>query len=161
ISIKVFEGDGAMTKDNNLLDCFELNGISSVVSGEKQIEVTFNIDVNGILTVSAVDTDSENRKEITVKNNRECLSQNEVERMIADAETYRREDKIRHGRIEAKNKIESYCFEINTVINNKVSTHNVTVFDYKKITNSIEEILAWLQTDPVRKLVSLSFYENE
>ncbi|CAF3514664.1 unnamed protein product [Rotaria socialis] len=149
ISIKVFEGDGAMTKDNNLLDCFELNGISSVVSGEKQIEVTFNIDVNGILTVSAVDRDSENRKEITVKNNRECLSQNEIERMIADAETYRREDKIRHDRIEAKNKIESYCFEINTVINNKVSTHNITVFDYKKITNSIEEILAWLQTDPL------------
>ncbi|CAF5206803.1 unnamed protein product, partial [Rotaria magnacalcarata] len=137
-----------MTKDNNLLDSFQLNEISFAANSEKQIEVTFDIDANGILTVSAVDTNSKNGKEIIVKNGRECLTRKEIECMIADSEAYRREDRIRLDRIETKNKLESYCFEINTVINNEVSTHNITPFDYKKITNIIEEIFAWLQTNP-------------
>ncbi|CAF4882903.1 unnamed protein product, partial [Rotaria magnacalcarata] len=148
VIIKIFEGDETMTKDNNLLDSFQLNEISFAANSEKQIEVTFDIDANGILTVSAVDTNSKNGKEIIVKNGRECLTRKEIECMIADSEAYRREDRIRLDRIETKNKLESYCFEINTVINNEVSTHNITPFDYKKITNIIEEIFAWLQTNP-------------
>ncbi|CAM4780539.1 unnamed protein product [Rotaria magnacalcarata] len=149
VIIKIFEGDETMTKDNNLLDSFQLNEISFAANSEKQIEVTFDIDANGILTVSAVDTNSKNGKEIIVKNGRECLTRKEIECMIADSEAYRREDRIRLDRIETKNKLESYCFEINTVINNEVSTHNITPFDYKKITNIIEEIFAWLQTNPL------------
>merc|ERR1712198_774039 len=92
VSIQVFEGERAMTKDNNLLGRFELDGIPPASRGVPQIEVTFDIDANGILNVSALDKSTGKQNKITITNDKGRLSKEEIERMVNDAETFKAED---------------------------------------------------------------------
>lgn len=112
VTIQVFEGERVMTKDNNLLGTFDLTGLPPAPRGVPKIEVTFDLDANGILNVSAKDTSSGNSKNITIKNDKGRLSQKDIDKMVADAEMYREEDEKQKQRIEARNKLEAYVFQI-------------------------------------------------
>ncbi|CAF3736805.1 unnamed protein product [Rotaria sp. Silwood1] len=106
VDIKVFEGERAMTKDNNLLGNFELTKIPPAPRGIPKIEVTFDIDANGILNVSAIEKSTGQEKKITIKNDNGRLSQEDIEKMIHDAKIYEKEDEIQRERISAKNSLE-------------------------------------------------------
>lgn len=119
ILIQVFEGARAMTKDNNLLDKFELSGIPPAPRGVPQIEVTFNIDANRILNVSAQDKLTGKQNKITITNDKGRLSKEKIERMVQDAKKYKTEDEGQRERIDAKNKLESYCFSMKQTVEGK------------------------------------------
>ncbi|CAH8471967.1 unnamed protein product [Schistosoma guineensis] len=110
VLIQVFEGERALTKDNNLLGKFELSGIPPAPRGTPQIEVTFDIDANGILNVSAVDKGTGKQNKITITNDKGRLTKEEIERMVADADKYKAEDEKQRDRVSAKNSLESYVY---------------------------------------------------
>merc|ERR1712031_99026 len=107
VLIQVFEGERAMTKDNNLLGKFHLDGIPPAPRGVPQVEVTFDIDANGILNVSAQDKSTGKSNQITITNEKGRLSQSEIDRMVQEAEKYRAEDEQNKSKIEAKNGLEN------------------------------------------------------
>ncbi|XP_015378435.1 PREDICTED: heat shock protein 70 B2-like, partial [Diuraphis noxia] len=112
VTIQVFEGERAMTKDNNLLGTFDLTGIPPAPRGVPKIEVTFDMDANGILNVSAKENSSGRSKNIVIKNDKGRLSQAEIDRMLSEAEQYREEDERQKAKIAAKNQLESYVFGV-------------------------------------------------
>ena len=114
VLIQVFEGERAMTKDCNLLGKFHLDGIPPMPRGVPQIEVTYDIDANGILNVSAVEKSTGRENKITITNDKGRLSSEEVERMVAEAEKYKVEDEANASRIQAKNGLENYCYSMKT-----------------------------------------------
>lgn len=105
-----------MTKDNHMLGKFELSGIPPAPRGVPQIEVTFDIDANGILNVSACDKSTGKESKITITNDKGRLSKEEIERMVNEAEKYRSEDEQQKERISAKNALESYCFNMKSTV---------------------------------------------
>merc|ERR1711997_1045583 len=116
VTIQVYEGERAMTRDNHLLGKFDLNGIPPAPRGVPQIEVTFDIDANGILNVSAVDKSSGKQEKITITNDNGRLSADEIEKMVSDAEKYKAEDDKQKEKISAKNSVESYCFNMKSTV---------------------------------------------
>lgn len=147
VLIQVYEGERAMTKDNHLLGKFELSGIPPAPRGVPQIEVTFDIDANGILNVSAMDKSSGKENKITITNDKGRLSKEEIERMVADAEKHKKDDETQRDRISAKNSLESYCFNMKTTINDEKLADKIDADDKKKITEAIEEALKWMDTN--------------
>merc|ERR1719150_2613767 len=116
VTIQVYEGERAMTKDNHLLGKLDLTGIPSAPRGVPQIEATFDIDANGILNVSAVDRSSGKSEKITITNDKGRLSKEDIERMVSDAEKFKAEDDKQKDRIAAKNGLESYCFNMKSTL---------------------------------------------
>merc|ERR1711973_345920 len=116
VTIQVYEGERAMTKDNHLLGKFDLTGIPPAPRGVPQIEVTFDIDANGILNVSACDKSTGKQNKITITNDKGRLSKEEIERMVNDAERFKDEDNKQKDRIPAKNSLESYCFNMKSTV---------------------------------------------
>jgi molecular chaperone DnaK (HSP70) len=112
VPIVVYEGERAMSKDNTAMGRFDLNGISKGPRGTPQIEVTFEIDTNGILQVSAVDKANGNKQKITIKNDKGRMSAEEIERLVEEAARYQSEDDANRSRIEAKNALENECYLI-------------------------------------------------
>ncbi|VDI84256.1 Hypothetical predicted protein, partial [Mytilus galloprovincialis] len=110
--IQVFEGDRAMTKDNKCLGKFDLDGIPLAPRGVTQIDVEFDFDANGLLTVLAIDKRNRNSKKITITNDTERLSKEEIERMVSDAEKYKKEDEKQKQSLAARNKMEDYIFNV-------------------------------------------------
>ncbi|CAF3606324.1 unnamed protein product [Rotaria sp. Silwood1] len=145
VDIKVFEGEHSLTRDNYLLGYFTLSGISLVSDSVPQIEVTFDIDANGILIVSAVDKTSGREHKITVTNDKGRLSKYDIEYMIADAEKYKKEDDIQHECNSAKNSLESYCFNMKETISDKKLTDKIDVYAKKKVIGIIEDTMKWLE----------------
>merc|ERR1712199_13735 len=119
VLIQVFEGERAMTKDNNLLGKFHLDGIPPMPRGVPQIEVTYDIDANGILNVTAVEKSTGRENKITITNDKGRLSKDEVERMVAEAEKYKAEDEANASRIQAKNGLENYCYSMKNTLNDE------------------------------------------
>jgi L1 cell adhesion molecule like protein len=152
INIKIFEGEHSMTRDNHLLGDFQLsvNPITVVPSDEPTIEITFVIDANSILIVTATDKIYGNENEITITNDNGHLSKDEIERMIADAEIHKKEDEILLDRIATQNSLESYCFNIKERINDENFKHKIDDYDKKKILDIIEDTLTWLEAKQVR-----------
>jgi len=118
VLIQVFEGERAMTKDNNLLGKFELTGIPAAPRGVPQIEVTFDIDVNSILHVTAGDKSSGNVESITINAQKGRLSEEEIKRLVEEAKEHEEEDKLRKDKIQARNSLESYVYQIKNTISN-------------------------------------------
>jgi heat shock protein 1/8 len=147
VLIQVYEGERTMTKDNHLLGKFELSGIPPAPRGVPQIEVTFDIDANGILNVSAMDKSSGKENKITITNDKGRLSKDEIERMVSDAEKYKKEDETQRDRISAKNSLESYCFNMKTTINDEKLADKIDAEDKKKITETIEETFKWMENN--------------
>jgi len=110
VNIQIFEGERKMTKDNHELGKFNLEGIPPAPRGTPQIEVTFDIDANGIMNVAACDKATGKQNKITITNDKGRLSKEEIEKMVADAETFKAEDELIAKKVEAKNGFENYCF---------------------------------------------------
>ncbi|KAJ5643117.1 uncharacterized protein N7484_005624 [Penicillium longicatenatum] len=145
VLIQVFEGERARTKDNNLLGKFELTGIPPAPRGVPQIEVTFDLDANGIMNVSAVEKGTGKSHQITITNDKGRLSKEEIERMLAEAEKYKAEDEAEAGRIQAKNGLESYAYSLkNTLSEGKLQ---ISEDDKKKVEDKISEVISWLDNN--------------
>merc|ERR1711983_728033 len=119
VLIQVFEGERSMTKDNNLLGKFELSGIPPAPRGVPQIEVTFDVDANAILNVTAVDKSSGESNKITITNDKGRLSKEDIEKMVNDAEKFKNEDDAQKERISARNGLGSYIFNIKSTIDDE------------------------------------------
>merc|ERR1711988_450082 len=147
VSIQVFEGERAMTRDNHLLGKFDLTGIPPAPRGVPQIEVTFDIDANGILNVSAVDKSSGKQEKITITNDKGRLSKEDIERMVADAEKFKAEDDKQKERIAAKNGLESYCFNMKSTMEDEKLKDKISEDEKKTIMEKCNEVIAWLDAN--------------
>jgi len=147
VLIQVYEGERGMTKDNNLLGKFELTGIPPAPRGVPQIEVTFDIDANGILNVSAVDKSTGKENKITITNDKGRLSKEEIERMVKDAERYKEDDEKQKSRISAKNSLESYAFNIKSTIEDDKLKDKISEDDRKKVLDKVNDTLRWLDSN--------------
>merc|ERR1719510_2097962 len=148
VLIQVFEGERSMTKDNNILGKFELSGIPPAPRGVPQIEVTFDIDANGILNVSAQDTSTGKSNKITITNEKGRLSQEEIDRMVRDAEKFKDEDDKERGRISAKNGCESYVFQAKATIDDEKVKDKISDEDKDAVRKKADEIIKWLEANP-------------
>ncbi|CAF3070263.1 unnamed protein product [Rotaria socialis] len=145
VTIQVFEGERPMTKDNHVLGKFDLTGIPPAPRGVPQIEVTFEIDVNGILKVTAEDKGTGNKNNIVISSNTNRLSPEDIERMIKDSERFADEDKKVKDRVDAKNELESYVYTLKTQVADKEKLGGkLSADDKSTIEKEIEEKIKWL-----------------
>ncbi|CCE63178.1 hypothetical protein TPHA_0E00830 [Tetrapisispora phaffii CBS 4417] len=144
VLIQVFEGERTRTKDNNILGKFELAGIPPAPRGVPQIEVTFDIDANGILNVSALEKGTGKSNKITITNDKGRLSKEDIDRMVSDAEKYKAEDDAEAERILAKNQLESYAFSLKSTIGEANFKEKVGEEDVKTIETAVQETVDWL-----------------
>ncbi|MQL25110.1 molecular chaperone DnaK, partial [Escherichia coli] len=145
VTIQVFEGERPMTKDNHQLGKFDLTGLPPAPRGVPQIEVTFEIDVNGILHVTAEDKGTGNKNKITITNDQNRLSPEDIERMINDAEKFAEDDKKVKDKAEARNELESYAYNLKNQIEDKEKLGGKLDEDDKKtIEEAVEEAISWL-----------------
>jgi len=145
VLIQVYEGERARTKDNNLLGKFELTGIPPAPRGVPQIEVTFDVDANGIMNVSAVEKGTGKSNKIVITNDKGRLSKEEIERMLAEAERYKAEDEAEASRIQAKNGLESYAYSLKNTINE--GKLNINAGDKEKLQAEIDKTISWLDNN--------------
>jgi L1 cell adhesion molecule like protein len=144
VLIQVYEGERAMTKDNNLLGKLVLTGISPAQRGVPQIVVTFDIDANGILNVTAVEKSTGKDNKITVTIDKGRLSREEIERMVNDAEKYRAEDEKQKQNISAKNALELYCFNMKSAVEDEKLKDKISEADKTTILDKCNEVFCWL-----------------
>jgi heat shock protein 1/8 len=147
VLIQVFEGERAMTKDNNLLGKFELTGIPPAPRGVPQIEVTFDIDANGIMHVSAVDKSTGRENKITITNDKGRLSKEDIEKMVRDAEKFKDEDDKQKDRISAKNSLESYAFNMKATMEDEKLKDKISAEDKQKVMDKCNEVIRWIDSN--------------
>lgn len=147
VLIQVFEGERAMTKDCNQLGKFELSGIPPAPRGVPQIEVTFDIDANGILNVNAADKSTGKAQKITITNDKGRLSQADIEKMVADAEKFADEDKLQQERVAAKNALESYAYSMKQTVEDEKVKDKISEEDKKTIMDKCSETISWLDAN--------------
>merc|ERR1711860_319013 len=135
VTIQVYEGERAMTKDNHNLGKFDLTGIPPAPRGVPQIEVTFDVDANGILNVSVVEKGSGKQEKITITNDKGRLSKEEIDRMVNDAEKFKAEDEKQKDRISAKNGLESYCFNMKSTMDDEKLKDKISEEDKRVISS--------------------------
>jgi len=146
VTIQVFEGERPMTKDNHLLGKFDLTGIPPAPRGVPQIEVTFEIDANGILQVSAEDKGTGNKEKITITNDQNRLTPEDIERMIQESEQFAEEDKKMKEKVESRNELESYAYSLKNQVNDKEKLGaKISDEDKEKIEEAVNEKIAWLE----------------
>ncbi|XP_072385010.1 heat shock 70 kDa protein cognate 2-like [Diabrotica undecimpunctata] len=146
VTIQVFEGERAMTKDNNLLGTFNLTGIPPAPRGIPKIEVTFDLDANGILNVSARDSSTGKSEKITITNDKGRLSKAEIDKMLSDAEKYAAEDEQQRERIIARNQLEGYIFSAKQAVED-APADKLTAEDKKLVQDKCSAVLAWLDAN--------------
>jgi len=148
VTIQVFEGERSMTKDNHVLGKFDLVGIPAAPRGTPQIEVTFEIDVNGILRVSAEDKGSNNKESITIKNDQNRLSPEDIERMVKDAEEFAEQDKAAKDRVDAKNELEGLAYSTKNQVNDKEKLGaKLSEAEKDEIITACDEVITWLESN--------------
>ncbi|XP_069035676.1 heat shock 70 kDa protein-like [Lepisosteus oculatus] len=158
VLIQVYEGERAMTKDNNLLGKFELTGIPPAPRGVPQIEVTFDVDANGILNVSAVDKSTGKENKITITNDKGRLSKEEIEKMVQDAERYKADDDAQREKIAAKNALESYAFNMKSSVEDENMKGKISEEDKKKVVEKCNQTIVWLENN---QLAEKEEYEHQ
>ncbi|XP_044257741.1 heat shock 70 kDa protein cognate 2-like [Tribolium madens] len=146
VTIQVFEGERAMTKDNNLLGTFNLTGIPPAPRGVPKIEVTFDLDANGILNVSAKDTSTGKSERITITNDKGRLSKADIDKMLAEAEKYKAEDDKQKERIAARNQLEGYIFSVKQA-GEDAPADKLTEDEKKTIREKCSAALSWLDSN--------------
>ena len=147
VLIQVFEGERPMTKDNHLLGKFNLEGIPPAPRGTPQIEVTFDIDANGILNVSAVDKATNKQNKITITNDKGRLSKEDIEKMVQEAEKFKAEDEKTKAKVEAKNALENYCYSMKNTLNEPNLKDKFSSEDKTLVEESTAEALRWLESN--------------
>merc|ERR1712078_809807 len=145
VTIQVFEGERSRTKDNNKLGEFNLSGIPPMPRGVPQIDVTFDIDANGMLNVSALEKSTGKENKITITNDKSRLSKEDVEKMTADAEKYAKEDADFKEKVEAKNALENYCYSMKNTLDDEKVKDKISEDDKAKAKEAVEGALSWLE----------------
>jgi heat shock 70kDa protein 1/2/6/8 len=158
VTIHVFEGERQFTKDNKLMGTFELSGIDPAPRGQPQIEVSFDIDANGILNVSAEDKKTGKKQQITITNDSGRISKEEIERMVADAEKYREEDERMRERVDAKNELESFLFTTKTTMESNESMDSGLK---SEIVGMLEEKISWMESNTTASTEELRDVKKE
>jgi len=148
VLIQVYEGERSMTKDNHLLGKFELTGIPPAPRGVPQIEVSFEVDANGVLQVSAEDKGTGKSEKIAVTAEKGRLSEEDIERMVQEAEDYAEEDKKVKDRIDARNGLESYLYNLKNTLDDEEKGDKISAEDKKELQDIIDETLDWLDENP-------------
>merc|ERR1711939_1259928 len=144
VLIQVYEGERARTKDNNLLGKFELSGIPPAPRGVPQIEVTFDLDANGIMNVSALEKGTGKTNKIVITNDKGRLSKEDIERMLSEAEKYKAEDEAEAGRISAKNGLESYAYSLRNTLSDAKVGEKLDASEKEQLKAEIDKTVAWL-----------------
>ncbi|KAJ8754095.1 hypothetical protein K2173_001993 [Erythroxylum novogranatense] len=147
VLIQVYEGERTRTRDNNLLGKFELSGIPPAPRGVPQITVCFDIDANGILNVSAEDKTTGQKNKITITNDKGRLSKEEIEKMVQEAEKYKSEDEEHKKKVEAKNSLENYAYNMRNTVKDEKIGEKLPPADKKKIEDAIEAAIQWLDSN--------------
>ena len=161
VTIQVYEGERAMTKDNHLLGKFDLTGIPPAPRGVPQIEVTFDIDANGILNVNAMDKSSGKTEKITITNDKGRLSKEEIEKMVEDAEKYKAEDEIQKEKISSKNALESYCFNMKSTVEDEKFKDKIDQSDRKLILEKCDDAIKWLDANQTAEKDEYEYKQKE
>ena len=145
VTIQVYEGERQLTQHNNKLGEFNLKGIPPMARGTPQIEITYDVDANGILCVSAVEKSSGKVEKITITNQSSRLSKDDIERMLQEAEKFKADDEKIKVRIEAKNKLENYCYNIKSSVLNEEKMKQALGDDLSTVEKTVEETLKWVE----------------
>lgn len=148
VLIQVFEGERSMTKDNNLLGKFHLNDIPRMPRGVPQIEVTFDIDANGILNVSALEKSSGNEQRIQIRNDKGRLSADDVARMVAESEKFKAQDEAQRKKVESKNGLENYLFGLRNSLNEEKLAAAMPASDKEMLQAKVAAAVTWLEQNP-------------
>jgi L1 cell adhesion molecule like protein len=144
VLIQVYEGERAMTKDNNLLGTFELSGIPPMPRGQPKIEVTFEVDANGIMNVSAKDQTTGKENKIQIKNEKGRLSEEEIQNMLKKAEEMKKQDEELVSKVNAKNGLESYLFAVKNTVTDTKLEGQIQKEDKEKVLTCVDDALKWL-----------------
>ena len=144
VNIQVYEGERKFTKDNNILGKFDLNGIPPAPRGVPQIEVTFNVDANGILQVEASEKSSGKKETITIKAEKGRLSDDEIDRMVKEAEEFREQDEAYASKVEARNSLESYVYSLKNKMEEESMKSALSEEDAASLKGAIDSALTWL-----------------
>jgi L1 cell adhesion molecule like protein len=146
VLIQVFEGERPMTRDNHLLGKFQLDGIPPAPRGVPQIEVTFDIDANGILNVTAADKSTGKSNKITITNDKGRLTKDQIDRMVNEAELHKSEDEAMKKRIEAKNSLEHYCYSVRSTLKDEKMQDKISASERETLEKMIEDALKWVES---------------
>eukprot|EP00041_Stephanoeca_diplocostata_P013888 m.248323 g.248323 ORF g.248323 m.248323 type:complete len:631 (+) comp19502_c0_seq1:389-2281(+) len=161
VLIQVYEGERSMTKDNNRLGEFQLSGIPPAPRGTPQIEVTYDVDANGILNVSAVEKSTGKIEKITITNDKDRLTQADIDRLVAEAEKFKDADNKQRDTVAAKNKLESYAYQMKqTVEDNKVES-KIDAGDKKTILDKVGEVITWLDSNQTAEKDEFEHHQKE
>ncbi|CAI9098785.1 OLC1v1035492C1 [Oldenlandia corymbosa var. corymbosa] len=155
VLIQVYEGERARTRDNNLLGKFELTGIPPAPRGVPQVNVVFDIDANGILHVTAEDKTAGVKNQITITNDKGRLSKDEIDRMVKDAEKYRAEDEEVKKKVEAKNGLENYAYNMRNTVRDEKFASKLKPEDKEKIEKVVGEAIEWLDRNQLAEVDEL------
>jgi molecular chaperone DnaK (HSP70) len=147
VNIQVFEGERGMTKSNHLLGQFELSGIPPAPRGVPQIEVSFDVDANGILSISAGDKGTGKTESLTITSEKGRLSEEEIERMVGEAEEFADQDKAEKEKVQARNELEAYLYNLKNTINDGLGDKMEST-DKESLLKTVEEALVWLEDHP-------------
>merc|ERR1711966_245621 len=148
VLIQVYEGERQMTKDNNLLGKFQLDGIPPAPRGVPQIEVSFDLDANGIMNVSASGKSTGKSNKITITNDKGRLSQDEIERMVKEAERFKEEDERQRQKIDAKNALENYAYSLKNTLSDDKVKDKIDASDKESLEGAIDKAIQWLENNP-------------
>jgi len=157
-TVCVFEGERKFTRDCNLLGKFDLHGIPPMPRGMPQIEITYEVDVNGILQVQACEKSSGKSEKITIKNDSGRLSDEQIEKMIADAEKFKEEDEKAQKKVQARNNLENYVYNIRSTVLNEEKMKSALGDDYDTVNNTVNDTIKWLDDN---KSATTEEYESK
>ena len=161
VLIQVYEGERSVTKDNHQLGKFELTGIPPALRGVPQIEVTFDVDANGIMNVSAVDKSTGKENKIVITNDKGRLSKEDIERIVKDAEKYKADDDKQRDRIQAKNTLESYAYNMKRTVEDEKVKDKISDEDRTLLTEKCKEVIDWLERNESAEKEELEAKQKE
>jgi len=161
VTIQVFEGERPMTQHNHRLGQFNLTGIPPAPRGTPQIEVTFDVDANGILNVSAVEKAGGRSEKITITNDQGRLSKEEIDRMVNESEKFKADDEKQKERIDAKNGLESYCFNMKSTIEDSNIKEKIDESERKMIVDKCNETISWLERNQTAEVEEFKDKQKE
>ena len=161
VTIQVFEGERPMTQHNHRLGEFNLTGIPPAPRGTPQIEVTFDVDANGILNVSAVEKAGGRTERITITNDKGRLSKEEIDRMVDESEKFKDDDDKQKEKISAKNGLESYCFNIKSSIEDSNIKDKLSESEKNMVTEKCNEAIEWLERNQMAEVEEFKDKQKE
>ena len=161
VTIQVFEGERAMTMHNHQLGQFTLNGIPPAPRGTPQVEVTFDVDANGILNVSAVEKAGGKSEKITITNENGRLSKEEIEKMVEESEKFKAEDDKQKEKVEAKNQLESYCFNIKSTLEDNAMKDKISEVERNAALEMCNDTISWLDKNQTAEAEEYKEKQNQ